>query len=620
MTGIIAVITKTLAGDCIMRSKAIVNQMFRYSNYKMSSFESESISLRILSLEKDYYGILQTSNGLIAWYGRPYYKGNSITNENVDELIHDVSSLYFENIKGHFELVYYSFNDHAFIAVSDKVSSFPVYYLDFENYLIITPEVLSLKALCEFGWKPSIRQGAIFEFLSSGHLWGDGTFWEDVDRLGSGKYLTLKGGNIKTNTYWEMTYKPCYKSLDEVKSELFSAIVEDFKCLPQGRAILSLSGGFDSRGLLGLLNRYSNSDFGTISYSFGENFGKSDSEVGEYYATKLQVPHNFYKASLANIVRLIEDIENATIATGGETDLVAAQDSFLGEQFYSNLANNYDYILRGDEVWGWGDRVASEKMAFIHTLLFNLNELPQPEKILRPDKYEEAIKYLKYMRKICRMEYSSENSNLEDLRDHLFWKHRHTRILQNLKYYTNLFIPQFTPFTFDETTECIRKIPSRYRNRKINFIETMKKEFPELFTDSFKPTPYINYESRFEIIFENERFQSYVKDCLLINPPQAIEFILDPINLKNWINNIFHKKRFSMGKNNYNIVRYVGDLLGKNQYLTAYIQSTVFNYGLIKFPVQDENYLFRILALSIALRQYENLEKIPVSEKIPVLV
>ena len=67
-----------------------------------------------------------------------------------------------------------------------------------------------------------------------------------------------------------------------------------------------------------------------------------------------------------------------------------------------------------------------------------------------------------------------------------------------------------------------------------------------------------------------------------------------------------------MGKNNYNIVRYAADLLSKSQYLTAHIQSIVFDYELIKFPAQDENYLFRVLVLSLALRQYENLDKIPV--------
>ncbi|AKB61538.1 asparagine synthetase B family protein [Methanosarcina mazei] len=611
MTGIIAVIDKTLAGSSNLLSKSIADHMFESHNYEISSFESDKISFKTLFLDKDYHGIIEASDCLIAWFGRPYYRENLITEENASELITDLSNFCFENISGYFELMFYSFNDHKFIAVSDKVSGFPIYYLDFGNYIIITPELLSLKALCESGWKPSIRQGAIFEFLSSGHLWGEGTFWEDVHKLGPGKYLAFKDDKIEINTYWEMTYNSSYKSLDEIKSELFSAILKDFNHLPQGKAVLSLSGGLDSRGLLGLLNKDPDRDFDTISYSFGENFEKSDSEVGKYYASKLGVTYNFYKASLTDMVCLIENIENAIIATGGESDLVVtSQHSFLGEKFYRDLAINYDFVLRGDEVWGGGDHVISEKMAFIHALLFNLNELPQPQKILKPEKYEEAIKYIENMRKMYRMEYPLENLNLDDLRDYLYWKHR--RYLQNAKYYINLYIPQFEPFVFDETIECIRKIPGRYRNRKINFIETMKEKFPGLFTDSFKPTPYLNHENRFEIIFQNDQFQSYVKDCLLTNPPSSIDLIMDPVNLESWINSIFNKKRMSMGKNNYNIVRYAADLLSKSQYLTAYVQSIAINSGLIKFPAQDENYLFRVLVLSLALRQYENLDKIPV--------
>lgn len=608
MTGIIAVIDKTSVGNSISVSKAIVNQMFKHDNYKISSFDSEDISLKILSLDKDYYGILQTPEGLIAWYGRPCYKGNLITKENVAELIQDLSNLYFENISGHFELVFYSFKDHEFFAVSDKISGFPIYYVNFENYIIITPEPLSLKALCEFGWKPSIRQGAIFEFLGSGHLWGEGTFWEDVHKLGPGKYLTCKDDKIRTHTYWEMIYRPSKESFDTIQLEMFDAIIKDFKQLPQGKAILTLSGGFDSRGLLGLLNKDPNRNFDTISYSFGEDFGKSDYEVGKYYATKVAVSHNYYKASLTNIVGLIEDIENTILATGGESDTVIAQDSFLGEKFYRNLAFNYDFILRGDEVWGWGDHVISEKTAFIQTLLFNLNEIPQPQKILKSKKYEEAIEYIEHIRKDYKAEYPVENSNSDDLKDYLYWKHREARLIQNMKYYRNLYILQFAPFTLDETVEYITKIPSKYRIRKIHFIETMKKEFPELFIDDFKPTPYINYKNRFEIIFQNKQFQSYVKDCLLTNPPKSIVSIIDPINLENWIDTIYNREVRSTEKNNYNVVRYVNDLLSKNQCLAAYIKSIILNYGLIKFPAQDENYLFRILVLSLTLRQYENLE------------
>lgn len=613
MTGIIAVMERNSSDNSDMDShiisSAIVKKMYNYIDYKFFSYDVSGLSIRILCLDKDYHGFLQTSEYLIAWYGRPLFKGNKIDNDNVNELIQELVNYDLNNLKGHFELIFYSFNDRRFIAIADKVSTIPIYLLEFENYLIITPEPLSLKALYELGWKPSIRKGAIFEFLASGHLWGEGTFWEDVYRLGPGKYINCKEEQIEVNTYWEMVYENLNWDQETIQNELLYSIEQDFKTLPEGKILLTLSGGYDSRGLLGFLKGHYEGKFDTISYSFGEENQKSDANVGKYYANKVGIPHSHHKVDLTNINRLITDIEKVVVATGGESDVVVAQDSFLGITFYEQLYKNHDYLFRGDEVWGWGDYVINGQMAFVESLLFNLNELPHPSKILLAKQYEQGIEHLKDLRNREITEATKYNIKPNDLKDYIYWKNREARLLQNMRYFRNLYIPQFTPFTLDETLYCIKNIPAKYRVRKKYFRDIMRETFPQLFLDDNHPTPYLNFENRFEIIFKNEHFQSYIKYKLIINPPKSIESMMDREALERWINTIFNGEKYShQAKGYYNLVLSINNLLSNSKNILPYIKFFTINLGLKKFPVQDENYLFRILVLSISLKNYETSE------------
>ena len=81
-----------------------------------------------------------------------------------------------------------------------------------------------------------------------------------------------------------------------------------------------------------------------------------DGDVGRYFALKLGVTHHRHRPTL-DADRMIANIHGTVRATGGEADVAVAQDAMLGQEFYRGLATQYAYLLRGDEVWGWGDRV-----------------------------------------------------------------------------------------------------------------------------------------------------------------------------------------------------------------------------------------------------------------------
>jgi hypothetical protein len=591
----------------------IIEAIYESESFEVLSFDDQNgFSLRLLHRSKDYYGLINSKKWIIAWYGLPIYNGKALDQNSFRQFEEylSINKIYdwVRSITGHFQLVIYSHDLCSLNIFSDKTSTHPVFYTEISDYILITPEPLSLKTMRKFGFNPTIRTGAFFEFMASGHLWGDGTYWNETKRLGPGQFINCSSGGIKVESYWKMIYEPKSKNKNLLLSELFEAVQRDIDLLPTGRGILTLSGGYDSRGLLGLLKQ-SKAEFHAISYSFGEDFShNSDAGVGKYFANKLNIPHRFYKACIDDPSRLIDDIRKSVIATGGQSDVVVAQDAFLGISFYKDLAKDYDYLLRGDEIWGWGDHVINLDMAFWQCLLFNLNEFPQPEKILKNDKYSLAVEYLNDKRKEYSAEYTEPAKDLDSVKDYLYWRHREARLLQNMAYFRRCYISHFAPFLFDNTISVIRTIPSKLRIRKRLFLEMMRKQFPDLFLDRNSPTPYISGFNRFDLIYQNEIFREFVVECLIKEPAESFKEVFEVDIFTKWVQSVLDNTNSEISniQKAYNIKRFINNVLRRNQFLLAHIKSILARLNHIQFPVLNSVYLFRILVLSLALKEYES--------------
>jgi hypothetical protein len=620
MPGIVAVLMKRSAGALSPHSIAsgILTAMFEPSRFELlSTEESNLLFLGIMHKSKDGRGKLVCGDWTVVWYGHPFYGGRPLQQVSSEELMHGLSGrrwqLVCDHLSGHFQMLLYHRTLHECLVLADKVSTHPIYYAETEHYLALTPEPLSLRALRNYGWSAIPRQGAIFEFLASGHLWADGTFWENALRLGPGQRLCFDGEELKKESYWTMVYNPADEPKQTLSARLYEAVQNDLTTLPQGRAALTLSGGYDSRALLGLLHS-SRRDFFCVSYSFGENLSpNSDAVIAKHFADKLGVPHHLYKAELYDPSRLIGDIQRAIAATGGESDAVVAQDAFLGSAFYEELSRQCDYIIRGDEVWGWAGHGLTREMAFWQCYLFNLNELLQPERLLKSEAFSRALQYLSTQRECLAGEYQGEASVTDNLKDFLYWRHRESRLLQNMAYLRRCYLPHFAPFLLDRTLAVIRTIPAKLRIRKTLFLEMAKVEFPGLFMDPSVPTLSMATPSRFELIYSKPEVQLFLKKCLLENPSATLREILEIANWEQWVNSTLTERLSTSQKRKrgYNLKRFAKVIL-RNQgsasakaLLLPSAKALLLRLGQLKAPVQSSYYLFRLAVLALALQEYE---------------
>lgn len=586
--------------------------------YDCESFQSVGVDLnniiyiKLMCRNNGYSGISKSDEGLVAWFGNPLYKGKppngdvfrsikeAIDKKGINALIDDIS--------GHFQLVVYLQESGACYVVCDKTSSCPIYYVETEDFIVFSPEPLTFKALKRYGWCPSIRKESVFEFMASGYLWGDECFFEEIKRLGPGQFICLDRDGIKIESYWKMTFEPNRETEQTLIAELFEAVQKDISDLPSGKKILTLSGGYDSRALLGFLKAM-DEQINTVSYSFGlkANKGK-DMDVGGYYADKAGVSHSYYPASIDDPSRLISDINSAVLATGGENYLSVFQDAFLGIEFYRNLAENYDYMIRGDEVWGWGDFAVNYNIAFWESRLFNLNEISHPKKIMKTDELGNGIKHINGQRQKFIEECGDSNISANDLKDYIYWRHREARLLQNMAYFRRCYIPHFAPFLFDRTLSVIKKTPSKLRVQKNLFINMGKKMFPELFLDNKAISTHAFDVNNFSFLYRDKKFRLFIKGALLESGSDVFNDIFDRKPFELWIDNILDGNCADVGKlrRKHDLKRLAISFIGRSAYLKGHMKAFMVKKDMNAFPVLNVNYLFRLVVLSLALQEYEN--------------
>lgn len=296
------------------------------------------------------------------------------------------------------------------------------------------------------------------------------------------------------------------------------------------------------------------------------------------------------------------------LATGGESHLVVMQDAFLGTAFYRDMAEHYDYMLRGDEVWGWGDYAINHDMTFWECRLFNLNELVYPRKLLKSDKFDLGVRYLSGERRKYTGECLEASSDPNDIKDYLYWRHREARLLQNMAYLRRCYIPHFTPFLFNRTLSVIRKIPGRSRVQKRLFMKMGRMKFPDLFLDKKEIVPYASDINNFNVLYQDKKFQSFLKSALLESNSDIFNNAFERKTFEGWIASVFTGSHSDIRtlKRSYDLKSLVKRLCATTDISKGHMKALLVRKGMNAFPVLDVNYLFRLTVLSLALQEYES--------------
>lgn len=613
MAGIVFILHKDK--DVHQETKNLLLNAIANGCYKsdISEIERHSIdnqfSLNLVRNRKsEPIGVYKLDNWVLAYWGYVKFNYSWLDSTILQKIEYALENNDFHDIlktfTGSFQLLLYSRREKKVYCINDKCSTHPWYLLKTGNFFIGVPEAFCYRSVKRHvSWDGIIDNSAIMEFMASGHLWGERSFFKDVIRLGSGKYASSEENEWQLNHHFRMEFGNNTLNNNN-EQRLSDAIITDIKGLPKGKAIITLSGGWDSRALVGYA-KMMELDFDCISYTFGTNvLHNSDASLAKDIAEKLNVN---WRTFVTDGTSLVNNINEVIQATSGESDASCAQDAFLGKKFYYDELSSYDYLLRADEVWGWGDFTNSIDSAFFQCFLFNLDEISYPKLLLKKRIYNEFVNKLADNRlQISSQSKYAKSKRYNDFKDELYWFHRETRLLQNMAAYRRNFIPHIAPFLLDKTIEAIQKTPAIQRIRKRFFISTIKKIFPQLYSLNDNVNRNRMGFSLEQAIKHNLDLQELIKDVLVHNPAPEITKCFNMDVLSNWVSSIIgiNAGQLSKGRSFYNLLRYANNAMQKFPKLRELIRQNAIRKGIIKFPVVNANYLFRLTILGISLREY----------------
>ena len=238
---------------------------------------------------------------------------------------------------------------------------------------------------------------------------------------------------------------------------------------------LLLSGGWDSRGMLGAAREIERAPRRTVSWGRRDDIPGSDPHIARFLANQYEYKHHFISYSSDSFV------DNAPEWTR-LTELSTDNFGWYGEGT-TILLNDYtgglDFVLTGDHNWGCSGFVRSQYEAMASIFM------PTPSNgavtdCLRADLRADAM--TRYVAEVDKVLKSCPNDDPNDRRDFLYMHGRIHRYIFSLGYYKELAVQVRRPFLSIEALDLIERIPTRYRYNKNLYLSMMIRFFPDLFT------------------------------------------------------------------------------------------------------------------------------------------
>jgi len=376
---------------------------------------------------------------------------------------------------GSFVIVIFDPANQRLHVAMDRVGTQPVYYRQWRGILTFGPEVKALMTAADSD--AELSEAGLINLLATGYSPGDRTLFTDVHALEPGSLLTwdLSQQTLSRERYWKIVYDPT-DSLGR-RGVAAEALFESTRrahelCLADDPHDydLFLSGGLDSRGILGVLDQMGAMPKRALGWGMRDDIPGSDAWIAKQLAGEFRLDFSFLPYDTDQMTEIaaewvyVSELVNDNIGRYGE-GMGAVR------QFYSTGA---DFTFIGDEAWGWRGHAGNETEARAHVLPSSLP--PQLKSILRTDQVDRFESL--YDDSIARIMQPCENTDATDRKDFLYLHGRVARFIFTLGYYREIASEMRRPFLSNGVLEVVRHLPREYRVHKNLYVSMLKKFLP----------------------------------------------------------------------------------------------------------------------------------------------
>ena len=382
-----------------------------------------------------------------------------------------------DRLDGSFVILIFDRRADRFLLVNDHYASRPVFFTVQDDALFFAPELKGLVGLPDV--QTSVNPVALVTFLAHGHLLDEQTFFEEIRPLQSASVLSVEANHVETRQY--RTYTPDGSGRDLGESHYVSGLSDLLREAVRkrlhdtGETIIPLSGGIDSRGILGCVKELSDDKIRTVTWGVDESTEGGDAWVARQIAQDLGTKHTFLRRRAEHFT---DDIEEMVSRTDGLTDDAALHhhEIRLMRQIRHELGGSH--LLRGDECFGFGGRALSDAEAFAR---IGISQLAHHRNIsgLLVAEHAEALEngsreVLDRIAGICVLE------DYSDRKDCFYASQRLFHYLNRSSYYKLSVLNLQNPWLDRDILEFYQDVPWHYRIHKQLFIRTLETMYPTL--------------------------------------------------------------------------------------------------------------------------------------------
>lgn len=361
--------------------------------------------------------------------------------------------------------------------INDRLGSLPVYYAMNRGRFFFAPEANAI--VVGMGSIPDFDQAGVASFLTNGYCLGTDTLFEAIKVLQPGSVLSLdvREWELRETHYWTLRYQADRSLMQPVDAEaaLWESLVDSMSCLASDeseRKAVMLSGGWDSRAMLPLMRAAKGKFEYAKSWGHLSDVPYSDVSLARQLAAMFGLPFDFVQygtdefidnaAQWCSISGLVND--NIGWYSEGVTTLSEGYDKAI------------DSLFVGDEIWGWGTDVASDREIRAAILP---PELPGSVSGMLQSAYASECRDA-YLQSIEQSFRRCDQDAPNDRKDFFYLYARVARFIFSVGYYKEHSTPLRRPFLGKRVLDVIQSLPAKHRVFKNLYRSMLKRYAPEV--------------------------------------------------------------------------------------------------------------------------------------------
>lgn len=415
-----------------------------------------------------------------------------------ESLAHLMLSLYqlhgadfVRELDGQFVLAIWDGERGRLILANDRFGLYPLYYTHYDRKLLFAPEVKGI--LADPSFERSLNLTALAEFMRFQRLLGAKTFFEELNLLPYGSCLLFEPGTdtLSVEHYWDFDQTPAWPAgagFDEAVMETGRLLRRAVNLRADGdlRIGVYLSGGLDSRTVLGFVNR---KHFPVTTITYGVP-GCRDAIYAKQIARRLRSDHHFFPKTdgrwLVNMVdfhlEVTEGFTTFVHSHAGPTlepvrDLIDVNlTGFNGDQLLGARAMQYSQ----DAANAPDDVAFAGHMYFYYNQRFCWPGITEAEEkfLYTPDFYplmrDRAFESLAY--ELSKLNHFDQTRRL----DYFNAIHQGSRLSHLNLIYQRAFFEARYPFVDNQLMDFVHSMPVEFRLNDRLYLAVLNREIPQV--------------------------------------------------------------------------------------------------------------------------------------------